>query len=156
MREELSQCFRKLNAGALAVGTLAAHEGLRLAAYLDPILVPTICYGETKGVRMGMTLTKDQCDEMFVRRVAEFERGVLSCAPGLATAPVPRLVAHVSLAYNIGVGGYCKSSVARLFNAGAVQASCDFFLKYNRAGGVVWRGLTKRREHERELCMRPS
>jgi lysozyme len=141
---------------AFMVATVGVHEGLRLTAYRDVVDKPTACWGETKGIKMGMTFTREECDAMFIRRLAEFEQGVLKCAPSLADAPVPRLVAHVSLAYNIGVGGYCKSSVARLFNAGQIQASCDFFLKYNRAGGVVWRGLTKRREHERELCMRPA
>ena len=84
--------------------------------------------------------------------LAEFEDGVLRCAPALGQAPAARLVAHVSLAYNIGVGGYCRSTVARRQNAGDVGGACDAFLMWNRAGGVTWPGLTRRREAERKLC----
>jgi lysozyme len=42
--------------GALALGTslVAGFEGLRTRAYLDPVGIPTICYGHTNGVMLGM------------------------------------------------------------------------------------------------------
>ena len=67
--------------------------------------------------------------------------------------PMRRQVAMVSFAYNVGVGAYCGSSVARLLNAGQTRAACDALLKWNKAGGVVFPGLTRRRQAERELCL---
>ncbi|MGU3284697.1 lysozyme [Methylobacterium mesophilicum] len=62
--------------------------------------------------------------------------------------------AHLSLAYNIGTGAYCKSSVVRLWNQGDRRASCNAFLVWNKAGGRKIDGLTKRREAERALCLK--
>lgn len=141
-------------AAALAVALVGGFEGLRQTAYLDVVSVPTVCYGETRGVRMGDRHTKAECDAMLVAGLSEFEAGVLACAPGLAQAPDARLVAHVSLAYNIGVGAYCRSTVARRFNAGEVAASCDAFLMWDKAKGIRFPGLTRRREAERALCLK--
>lgn len=136
----------------MAIALVGGFEGLRQTAYRDVVGVPTLCYGETRGVRMGMTASKAECDDMLLKGLADFERGVLSCTT--AYLPEPRLVAMVSFAYNIGTGGYCKSSVVRLINAGHVQAGCDFLMRYNKAGGIVFPGLTRRRSAERELCLR--
>jgi lysozyme len=143
-------------AAALAVSIVGGFEGLRLTAYPDPATrgAPwTICYGETRGVKKGDRDTKIGCDERLITGLAEFAAGVEKCVPSLARVPDKRYVAHVSLAWNIGVGGYCKSSIARLQNAGHDRAACDFFLKYNRAAGIVFPGLTRRRQAERAMCL---
>lgn len=147
----MSRIRKGAAAGALAIAFVGAFEGLRQTAYRDVVGVPTICYGETRGVRMGMTATKAECDAMLLKGLQEFEAGVLACT----TAPLPdkRLVAMVSLAYNIGTSAYCRSSVVRLLNEGQTRAACDFMLRYNRAGGIVFPGLTRRREAERQLCL---
>ena len=139
-------------AAALAVTFVGGWEGTKLIAYRDVVGVPTICMGETRGVTMGMTATKAECDAMLLKGLADFERGVLGCT--FVPLPDARLVAVVSLAYNIGTGAYCKSSVARLLNAGATRQACDAFLKWNKAGGIAFPGLTRRRQAERELCLR--
>lgn len=138
-------------AAALAISIVGGFEGLRQTAYRDVVGVATICYGETRGIRMGMTATKAECDAMLLKGLQEFEQGVLACTK--AAMPVRRQVAMVSFAYNVGVGGYCGSSVARLLNAGQPRAACDALLKWNKAGGVVFPGLTRRRQAERELCL---
>lgn len=139
---------------ALAVTVVGGFEGLRLVAYRDVVGVATACFGETRGIRMGMKFTKPECDAMLLRGLDEFADGVEKCVPSARSMPESRYVAHLSLAYNIGTGAYCKSSIARLENAGQTRAACDAFLKFNRAGGVVFPGLTKRREKERDLCRR--
>lgn len=137
----------------LAVAVVGGFEGLRLNAYRDVVNVPTICYGETRGIRMGMKFTRTECDALLLHGLDEFADGVEKCTFTARNMPEPRYVAHVSLAYNIGVGAYCKSSVSRLENAGQTRAACDFMLKYNRAGGVPFPGLTRRREAERKMCL---
>jgi lysozyme len=147
----MSRMRKGTTAAALAVVVVGGFEGLRQSAYRDVVGVPTICYGETRGVKMGQSATKAECDAMLLAGLADFERGVLSCA----AVPLPdkRLVAHVSLAYNIGIGAYCRSTVVRRLNAGDVRGSCDAFLMWDRAKGIRFPGLTRRREAERKLCL---
>lgn len=140
--------------GMLAVATIGQFEGLRLVAYQDVIGVWTACYGETKGVAPGMKFTKDQCDVMFVASLAEHEAGMRACLAAPDTLPVEVYVADLSLAYNIGVGGFCRSSIAGYQNAGRIAASCDRFLLYDKAGGKVVAGLARRRQAERALCLK--
>ncbi|WP_416365688.1 lysozyme [Sphingomonas aerolata] len=65
-----------------------------------------------------------------------------------------QLAAAISLAYNIGTGGYCGSTVDRRFDAGQWRAACDAFLLWNKAGGRVVNGLDRRRRAERDLCLK--
>ena len=64
--------------------------------------------------------------------------------------------ALVSWAYNVGLGAAKQSTLMRLLNAGDVPGAADQFLRWNRAGGVVLRGLTRRREAERDLFLEPT
>ena len=139
-------------AAALGVVFVGGKEGVRLVAYRDIVGVPTVCIGETRGVKMGDRHTRAECDAMLLKGLAEFEEGILKCVPGLAGAPDERLVAHVSLAYNIGVGAYCKSTVARRYNAGDLKGSCDAFDMWDKAGGRRVQGLAIRRDDEQVLC----
>lgn len=138
---------------ALAVAVVGAHEGLRTQAYRDAVDAPTVCYGETRGVRMGQRYTKPECDAMLARRLDEFADGMERCMPSARAMPERRYVAHLSLSYNIGTGAFCRSSVVRLTNAGHVREGCDAFLKWDRAGGRPLAGLTRRRREERAMCL---
>ncbi|APT31938.1 lysozyme [Methylobacterium phyllosphaerae] len=138
---------------ALACGTVTGFEGLRTTAYRDVVGIPTACVGETKGIRMGMTFTKPQCEAMLLQRLSEdFAPAVERCARQPMGDDL--YAAHLSLAYNIGVGAYCKSSVVRLWNAGERRASCNAFMMWDKAGGRVVAGLVKRREAERAMCLK--
>jgi len=140
-------------AAGLAVAVVAASEGIRQAAYLDPVGIPTVCFGETRGVKLGQKYSRAECEAMLRGRLEEFNAGVEACV----TRPLTdtRRVAFVSFAYNVGLGTFCQSSVARLHNQGS-DAACDALLKYNKArkAGVLipLPGLTARRKEERELC----
>jgi len=150
------QSIRKYGLAATVAATLAmpvtAHyEGLRVKAYLDPIKIPTICFGETENVQMGDTKTVQECKDMLTMRLGYFAYQV----DQIVTAPMsPETHASLtSFTYNCGVECFKKSSIARLANSGKMREACDFLLKYNRAGGKVLNGLVKRREAERALCL---
>lgn len=146
---------RKTVAGlGIAVGLVAGFEGIRQNAYLDPIGVPTVCAGETKGVKLGQHYTVEQCNTMLEGRLVEFWAEAEKCVPFLGDMPPARQAAVVSLSYNIGSRAFCKSSAARLLNMGEVKAGCDAFLKWDKAGGITFKGLTRRRQAERELCLK--
>lgn len=142
-------------AAAVAVSLVGGFEGLRQAAYPDPATKGppwTICYGETKGVQPGDWRTVEECKVMLVERLGEFADGVERCTT--ARLPDGRLIALTSFAYNVGIRAACRSSVVRLINEGKTREGCDALLLYNRAAGIVFPGLTRRREKEREWCLR--
>lgn len=139
----------------LAASVVGAWEGLQTKAYPDPATRGhpwTVCYGETKGVKKGDTYTIAECKAMLVDSLQGYAAGIERCV----TAPLPdeRYVALISFAYNVGTSAACNSSVVRLINAGHTRAGCDALLKWNKAAGIVFRGLTRRRTAERELCLK--
>ncbi|KQP62246.1 lysozyme [Methylobacterium sp. Leaf112] len=137
----------------LCCTTITGFEGMRTTAYRDSIGVPTVCIGETKGVRMGQRFSVAECQAMLVKRLGEdYAPAIERCV----TRPMGDdfYVAALSLSYNIGTGGFCRSSIVRLYNAGDRRASCNAFLLYDKAGGRVLTGLVKRRQAERALCLK--
>ncbi|WP_375453466.1 lysozyme [uncultured Methylobacterium sp.] len=137
----------------LCCGTLQTFEGTKLETYRDVVGIPTACTGETKGIRMGMRFTRTECDAMLLKRLTEdFAPAMERCARQPMGDDL--YAAHLSLAYNIGTGGYCKSSVVRLWNQGDRRASCQAFMLYDKAGGRVIAGLVKRRQAERAMCLK--
>lgn len=135
---------------------IGGWEGLSHVAYRDVVGVLTICYGETRGVKAGERRTKEECDAGLMREIRIHEAGMLKCAPQLAALPDGPYLAHISAGYNIGVGAWCRSSMARYVRAGNVSKSCDALLAWNkgRIGGVLVpiSGLTNRRTDERRVC----
>lgn len=132
-------------------GLVGGFEGLREYAYRDPVGIPTICFGETRGVKIGDHYTAEQCKTMLGDRLIEFSAGVDKCLPpGVPDKPY---MAFVSLAYNIGVGGFCGSTVVRRVKAGDLKGACDAILMWNKARGIPLPGLTKRRQAERAVCL---
>jgi lysozyme len=143
--------------GSAEVRHVSGKQYLR--TYLDIAGVPTACDGITPGVRMGQTYTEAQCATMLEQQLVIHATGVMRCSPSLDPARHPQqIAAAVSLAYNIGVAGYCGSTVDRRFDAGNYRGACDAFLKWDKArvNGVLRPvlGLTRRRERERTLCLR--
>ena len=146
-----------------AVPRIAQREGLPCdgdvcAAYLDTIASPpvwTICHGETQGVRAGDVWSRQRCMDSLRPRVARYwsdvQRG-FTFDPLTTYLSPARGSSITSLAYNIGVGAYLRSTALRRLNAGDVMGACVAATWYNRAGGRVWRGLVNRRDGEYADC----
>jgi lysozyme len=143
---------------AVAVAMIAPFEGYYGHPYRDSVGVETICYGATAadGVDFSKTYTKGQCLVMLQGDLPKYDAPLKKCiVPEVYNAlPPHRHAAIVSLAYNIGSAGVCRSSVVRDLNAGRVARACDDFLKFDRAGGRVLQGLVNRRRAERVACLR--
>lgn len=138
-------------AALIASGLIAGAEGLRQVAYLDPVGIPTICFGETRGVKIGDKATKAQCQDMLAGRLVEFSAEVDKCL--IAAVPDESYAAFLSLAYNTGTANFCRSTLVKKANAGDLLGACNEILKWNKAQGLVLPGLTRRREAERKLCL---
>lgn len=137
---------------AIAVTCVSGFEGLRQVAYSDPIGIPTICFGETKGVQLGQRATLAECKGMLADSLELANRGVDACI----RAPLTdyRRAALVSFTYNVGQGSLCGSALARKINAGDTAGGCNELSRWTYAGGVKLPGLVKRRAAEREMCLR--
>ena len=144
-----------VTAAALLFVTIPKDEGTSLKAYRDIVGVWTICQGDTNNVRPGYIATAEECRERLERQLILHAEPVMRCTPRLRESGRDyQRAAAVSLAYNIGVNAYCRSTVDRRFDAGNWRGGCDAFLMWNKAGGRVIRGLDLRRRREREICLR--
>ncbi|MHA7871696.1 MAG: glycoside hydrolase family protein [Hyphococcus sp.] len=140
----------RINAAGLQI--IKESEGLRLEAYtLNGQWL--IGYGHARTARAGMTITEAEAEALLREDVRDAEDGVRQ----RVTAPVNenQFSAMVSLAYNLGVGGFSRSTVLDAVNRGDYRQAADNFLNHNRAGGVPNEHLTHRREQERALFLTP-
>ena len=135
----------------ICAACVSSAEGLRQYAYNDPVGIPTICFGETRGVRLGDSATVDQCKAMLGARIEEFGAGVDRCVK--VPMPDTRKAAFVSFAYNVGVDKFCKSTLVKKANAGDADGACNELLRWTKAAGIELPGLVKRRQEERRLCL---
>ena len=131
-------------------------EGLRTTAYRCPSGVWTIGYGHTAAageprVDARMTITSGEADEILARDVAAFAHGVAAALK--VNLPQPQFSALVSFAYNVGLDNFRGSSVLKAVNGGDTAAVPRRLLLWNRAGGRVLPGLTRRRAAEAELFL---
>lgn len=140
-----------INGKGLAL--IKEFEGCRLDAYQDIAGVWTIGYGHTKTAKPGMRITQLQADQLLASEVSAFATSVDNACD------VPpnenQWAALTSLAYNIGVGAFKKSTVLRMHNAGKHAEAAAAFSMWNKAGGKVRAGLTRRRAAEAALYLTP-
>lgn len=137
-----------------AVKLIAEFEGLRLHAYRCPAGIPTIARGRTKNVRLGDACTQDEADKWFFEDLSIFSESVKSMLTRQASDN--ELGAMVSLAYNIGLAGFRKSTVLRKHNEGDLQSAARAFGLWNKSKGQVLAGLTARRAREAALYLTPD
>lgn len=139
----------------LALETIKRFEGCQLRAYPDPATGGdpwTIGYGTTgPTIKNGLVWTQVQAEAALLEGVRELGRDVQACCKRVLE-PYER-AALVSFAYNVGIGALRNSTLLRLLNAGETKQAADQFLRWNRAAGKVMRGLTKRRQAERQLFL---
>lgn len=148
---------KKVIALALATALAVPAEGLRQYAYKDPVGIPTICFGSTKGVRMGDFRTVPECKALLTEEMMDVISAVDRCQPGL---PTEVLAAFSDASYNLGTTIACdtsKSTAARLLKSGDYAGGCHQLMRWDKArvAGVMVAlpGLTKRRAMERDLCL---
>lgn len=139
------------------IALIKRFEGFFSKPYKDPIGIPTIGYGFTYYLpsRIKVTLqdkpiTEQQATEMLKEVLKGYESDVLR----LVKKPLTQnqFDALVSFTYNLGATNLSKSTLLRKLNVNPNDPSISLeFVKWNKAGGKVFRGLTLRREAERDL-----
>lgn len=135
---------------------VGGFEGLACTAYPDNLAhgLPTVCYGETEGVRLGDHYTPAQCQQMLANKLPRYWHEIEKCIR-VPTSDNEK-IAYTSASYNFGTGAFCHSGIVRKLNAGDHHGACDGLLAYDHASGKRIAGLTRRREAERKLCLTPD
>lgn len=131
-------------------------EGLSLTPYVCAGGINTIGYGNTyymNGKKVTLKdpkITLQQAEELLKHSLSTYEKAVDSfCRDDISQ---PQFDALVSFAYNVGTGALQKSTLIKKVNANPKDVTiADEFLKWNKAGGRVLVGLTRRRQAEANL-----
>jgi lysozyme len=138
----------------LAAALCRQFEGYRAKPYLCPANVATIGYGSTYYADgRKVTLEDAPMDEPTARALLMFELehtylpGVLRNCPILAT-DVRKCNAIVDFCYNLGTGRLQTSTLKRKINAQDWEGAQEQLKLWNKGGGKVLAGLTKRRTAE--------
>ena len=138
------------------IDLIKQFEGCKLTAYQDSVGVWTIGYGWTqpvdgKPIRAGMTIKQETAERLLKTGLVSYESDVSRLVKvGLTQGQFDALV---SFTYNLGARSLSTSTLLLKLNAGDYAAAADEFLRWNKAGGKVLNGLTRRREAERALFL---
>lgn len=133
-------------------------EGWEAAAYRDPIGIWTIGYGHTAMAgppvpKAGMKISRAEGEKILRRDMQQYEKAVDDAVK--LTLNANQRGALVSFCYNVGPANFRKSSVLKRVNANRLNEVPGRLMLWNKAGGRVLRGLTRRRAAEGALFMRP-
>ena len=138
------------------IALIKQFEGCKLTAYQDSVGVWTIGYGWTqpvdgKPIRAGMTIKQETAERLLKTGLVSYESDVSRLVKvGLTQGQFDALV---SFTYNLGARSLSTSTLLLKLNAGDYAGAADEFLRWNKAGGKVMNGLTRRREAERALFL---
>lgn len=143
-----------MKASQAGIDAIKDYEGVRLKAYDDGVGVWTIGVGHTAGVKRGDVIDMERVDEFLRADLADAERAVN--ARVVAPLTQDQFDALVSFVFNVGAGAFIASTLLKKLNARDYDGAADEFLRWNKAGGRVLAGLTKRRISERMMFLTGS
>ncbi len=148
-----------MTVNAAALDLITEFEGFVDHWYPDPAhgwKVPTCCYGHTDAA--GEPKYADTKAKTFTKAEG---RAILAKDLGDVEDTVARLVkvplnedqrgSLVSFTFNLGAGNFSDSTLLKKLNARDYAGAAGQFGRWNRAGGKVLKGLTRRRAAEAAL-----
>lgn len=145
---------RRINAAGLRL--IKSFEGFEPKWYRDPVGIWTIGFGHTDAAgapkhatSKGLILSDEAATEILANDLGQYAAAVERAVK------VPlndnQFAALVSFTYNVGAGALAKSTLVKKLNAGNYGAVRAELAKWNKAGGKVLKGLTRRRAAEADL-----
>jgi lysozyme len=157
-----------MNISARCIEDIKHHEGVRQKPYRDSVYLWTVGVGHLMydsqarlpvDQRMAIqllpqdnrTFSMEEVDGILRTDLARFERGVTTLCPVQLTQG--NFDGLVSFAFNVGLGTLQRSTLRQKVLRGDIEGAADEFLKYNKAGGKVLKGLVTRRNDERALFL---
>ena len=151
---------KKIAAFLIGAGLLtgvANHEGFRDKAYRPiPTDVLTLGHGYTlredgTPIQKGDTITLEQSKARLSKELQAYRARISECIKVPVTEN--QADAFTSLAFNIGTGAFCKSTLVRKLNLYDYEGACQEILRWDKFGGKPLKGLTNRRKDEYKLCL---
>jgi lysozyme len=157
-----------MNISQRCIEDIKHHEGVRQKPYRDSVYLWTVGVGHLMydsqaklpvDQRMAVqllpqdnrTFSMEEVNAILRSDLARFERGVSTFCPVPLTQG--NFDGLVSFAFNVGLGTLQRSTLRQKVLRGDIQGAADEFLKYNKAGGKVLKGLVTRRNDERALFL---
>ena len=145
--------------GLSAIGLImiAMNEGYKETPYKDTAGVITNGFGNAT-INPNKKVSVIEALGDLKENTKSTGDGVLKCVTSDITQG--QYDAYVSFAYNVGVGAFCKSTMAKKANAGDKVGSCNEFDRWVYVAGKDCRiksnncfGIAGRRKKEKELCL---
>ncbi len=136
---------------------IQTFEGFSAEPYQDSVGVWTIGYGSTY-TSMGepvtanhSRITKEEATDLLLMGIGDAEQAVRR----LIKVPLTpnQFDALTSFTYNVGPGALQRSTLRMKLNRAQYDRAADELLRWDKAGGNVLRGLTRRRAAERSLFL---
>lgn len=128
------------------VQLIKKFEGCELTAYRCSANVLTIAYGRIKEVKEGDTCTQEQAEEWLTEELLEYESYVNDMVE--VSLLQNQFDALVSWVYNLGPSNLKSSTLLKVLNSGEYKSVPEQIKRWNKAGGKVLEGLTRRRQAE--------
>lgn len=134
-----------------AIDLIKKYEGFSARPYKCPAGVLTIGYGRTINVKPYDITTKEAETiwlDKYVKTIADQILAIVK-----VELSNNQICALIDFVYNLGIGNFKSSTLLRKINQGDFSAAANEFLKWNKAGGIVLKGLENRRIAERMLFL---
>lgn len=133
------------------IDLIKKYEGCKLTAYKCPAGVPTIGYGHTQGVKMGMTITQAQADAFLKADIKPLESILNKMGINYTQGQFDALISWL---FNFGIGNFNSSTLKKkiLTKASDIEIT-DQIIKWVNVGGKAMLGLKKRRIEEANLFL---
>jgi len=146
--EQLLQIQRNknMNISQEGLSLIKKFEGCELNSYKCAAGVPTIGYGSTHGIEMGMSISKARAEELLLEDISKFEDIVNESIK--VSLSQNQFDAMVSWTFNLGGGNLKSSTLLKVLNGGDYEDVPNQIKRWNKANGKVLEGLIRRREAE--------
>lgn len=131
------------------IALIKEFESCELKAYRCPAGILTIGFGHTRGVKEGDHITQAQAERYLRGDLVGVEHDVQR----LVKVPLTQgqYDALVSFTFNCGTRAFSTSSLLGKLNAKDYDGAAEELQRWNKAGGKVQGGLTRRRLLEKRL-----
>ena len=137
--------------------------GFGSVLYQDQIRLPVIRKESYAGIirseyplkqEHNRTWSDEEINQLFLRDLVSFERGVLRLAPNLDRPEHQhKFDACVAFSFNVGLGNFQRSTIRQKILREEWENAAEAFMQWSKAGGVVLKGLVRRRTAEKQLFL---
>lgn len=134
-----------------AIDLIKKYEGFSARPYKCPAGVLTIGYGRTIDVR-PYEITTEEAETVWLSKYVKTIADQILAIVNVELSN-NQICALIDFVYNLGIGNFKSSTLLRKINQGDFSAAANELLRWNKAGGIVLKGLENRRIAERMLFL---